>query len=334
MSKAVQPSESEFLQRLEVALARRRRLLATPDTDVARLVNDRADQLDGLVLEQLGPVLIAQLHAGRTAIPEDIARSLCEHAAAARGATAVYRKVFPRDRSTLRHALDAAHRDPQPWIGTPVPDQVAVHEHGRTFLVRPYDGYATGLYLDHRLGRQQIHSVASGKRVLNTFAYTCGYTVAAAVGGAAATTSVDISRRALEWGKQNMTANGVDLEQHRFICSDTLGYYRRAQRQRQVFDYIVLDPPTFARVGRGKRTFSLSGDLPKLVAGALDLLASGGFLRLSVNHRQTPRRRLFELIQRAAEKRRRTCQKVSHPSLPEDFRGAAESGKSVLVRVD
>ncbi len=315
------------------ALARRAGLLADPHTDVARLFNGAADGIDGLVIERFGTVLIAQLHAGRLALGEDAARDLCERVAREVGATAVYRKVFPKDRTTPQRELDRWHRDPTPWIGTPVKPEIDVREAGITFLVHPYDGYATGLFLDHRTGRARVRELAAGRRVLNAFAYTCGFTVAAALGSAARTVSVDISKRYLEWGQRNLAANHLSLDAHRFIRSDVFDYYRRAARQGQHFDHIILDPPTFARLKSPRRSFSLPDDLERLVAGALDLLDAEGCLQLSVNHRGTSQAQLKQTVTGAVRAQHRRCEFLEPPAPPADFRGDPGYAKSVLARV-
>ena len=328
---AARPADPAAL--LETALARRAELLADPQTDVCRLFHSGADGIDGLVIEKLGPVLVVQLHAGRLVIDAAAARELCATAAARVRATAVYRKVFPKDRTTPPGELERQHRDPAPWIGEPVEAELAVHENGATFVVRPYDGYATGLFLDHRAARARVRELAAGRRVLNAFAYTCGFTVAAALGGAAATVSVDISRKALEWGKRNLAANGLTLDAHRFICADVFDYYRRAARQGQRFDLVILDSPTFARVKETRRVFTLAADLPRLVAGALELLDAGGVLHLSVNHRGTSLRALQAVVRDAAHAQGRRDALLEGPPSPEDFPGDPDFAKSVWLRL-
>jgi len=324
----------DLILRIDAALDARADLLSDARTNVARLLNGQADGIDGLVIERLGKVLIAQLHEGRLTIAEDVARNLCEHMATRLNATAVYRKVFPKDRAGTSRDLERLHTDPVPWIGEPAPEEFAVIENGLTFLIRAHDGYATGLYMDHRASRALIRDLAPGHRVLNAFAYTCGFTVAAAVGGAASTTSVDSSTKHLEWGKRNLIANGQPLSDHRFIGSDIFDYYRRAQRQNHRFDLIILDPPTFARQRRPHRTFSLAQNLEELVMGAVDLLEPGGHLHLSVNHRGTSTDRLRQVTTSVARARGRRCRLLPHAPLPPDFRGDADYAKSALFRVD
>ena len=333
-SEPRQPRElAELTRRLDAALAHRRALLDDPQTNVARLVDAAGDGLDGLVIERLGDVLIAQLHEGRLALSAEVARDLCAYVARDVRARAVYQKVFPRNRTAPTQDLERRHRDPQPWIGVPVEPELPVREAGATFLVHPYDGYATGLYLDHRTQRARVRELAAGRRVLNAFAYTCGFTVAAALGGAAQTASVDVSKKYLEWGKRNLAANGVPLEAHHFYCCDVFDYFRRAARQARRFDLVVLDPPTFARLQRPRRVFLVTRDLGRLVQAALPLLAPGGHLLLTVNHSGTTQRRLEDTVQAAARDQRRPCQMLAPPASPQDLRSGSEHPRCVLAQV-
>ncbi|MCK4340643.1 MAG: class I SAM-dependent rRNA methyltransferase [Phycisphaerae bacterium] len=318
---------------MDTALARRAELLADPRTNVGRLVNAAADNIDGLVIEKFGDVLVAQLHEGRLTVPAETAHELCAQAARRVQARAVYRKVFPKDRTTAQTGLERLHRDPKPWIGVPVEPELAVLENGITFLVHPYDGYATGLFLDHRVRRARVRELAADRRVLNAFAYTCGFTAAAALGGAASTVSVDVSKKYLEWGQRNLAANEIAPERHRFYCADIFDYYRRANRQGHRFDVIILDPPTFSRLRRPRRTFSLPADLEPLVRGALELLDPGGHLLLSVNHRGTSLQRLKSVVADTARAQRRACELLTPPPLPADFHDDQNYGKSVLAKV-
>lgn len=320
------------LECFERALRARERLLADPHSNVCRLFNAAADGIDGLVIEKLGDVLVAQLHQGRLQLRESAVRELCTHARRRLGARAVYRKTFARDRSAERTELDPSHCDPSPWIGDPVEPEFPVLENGVRLLIRPYDGYSVGLFLEHRENRRRVRALAAGRRVLNTFAYTCGFSVAAALGAAQETVSVDVSRKYLEWGKRNFDANQLDPGPHAFICSDVFDYYRRAARQRLRFDLVVLDPPTFARTRRPRRVFTLADDLDRLVAGAVDLLDPGGCLLLATNHRATSRRRLEHALQLAA--RGRSARIIARPPLPIDFRGDRAYAKSLVARVD
>jgi 23S rRNA (cytosine1962-C5)-methyltransferase len=316
---------------LERALSDRQALLADPGTNACRIFNAAADGVPGLVIEKFGDVLMAQLHEGRLGLSESQTRNLCAGAQQRLGARAVYRKVFAQERSRALPALDKLHRDPTPWLGDAVEDETPVRENGVRYLIRPYDGYSVGLFLEHRDNRRRLRELAAGRNVLNAFAYTCAFSVATALGNAAATTNVDVSKRYLEWGKRNFAANGLDLAAHKFICSDIFDYYRRAARQRRRFDLIILDPPTFGRARRPKRTFVLTEDLDALTAGALKLLNPGGYLLLAVNHRGTSRKRLEAAVSSAAGAR--AVQSIGRPRLPLDFAGDQNYAKAVLARL-
>ncbi len=319
---------------LDAALDRRAAWLGAPNTNAVRLFDGAADGIDGLVIEQYGDVLVVQTQAGRLVLSDDAVCELCRLAMQRVGARAVYRKSFPKDRSSLHAALEHAHRNPRPWLGEPAPAEIEVQEAGARFLVRPYDGYATGLYLAHRTARQFVRANCAGRRVLNTFAYTCGFTVAAALGGAASTVSVDVSKKSLEWGKRNLAANGIALDDHRFICSDVFDYYRRALRQGHRFDWIILDPPTFARARHARDTFSVAADLPRLVEGALDLLDRGGVLFLSVNYHGLTEQRLERVVRDAALAGRRACELMIPPLVPADFQGDLDFAKTVVAQIN
>lgn len=327
------------------ALRRRADLLASRSTTALRLFHGRGDGVDGLVIEKLGPVLVVQVHEGRCKVADDALREVCAWLMGEMGATAVYRKLFPRDRSGSLASLEKQLTDPTPWIGAAAPDELEVEEDGLRFLVRCYDGYSTGLFIEHRDNRRRVRERAAGRRVLNAFSYTCAYSAAALAGDAASVTSVDISRKYLEWGKRNLALNGIDpagRERATFICSDVLDYYVRAGRQGRRFDLVILDPPTFSRVkgsprGKGSsgkpssRVFSVERDLGRLVRGAVDLLDAGGLLLLCWNHRETGVGQVVEAIRAAAGGRMRG--KVETPPLPRDFAGDAEFGRSVWAQL-
>jgi 23S rRNA (cytosine1962-C5)-methyltransferase len=243
----------------------------------------------------------------------------------------VYRKVFQKDRSAGSRPLEKVHSDAGPWIGSAVEPEIKVREDGLVFIVRPYDGYATGLFLDHRLNRKRIRELVSGRRLLNTFAYTCAYTVAAAAGDARETVSVDVSRKALEWGKRNLSANGLSPDGHLFSCSDVFDYFRRAERQGRRFDVVILDPPTFSRTRRPARVFALEQDLGRLVEGGLGLLDPGGRLLLCVNHRGTSFGQLEKAVRAAAAEVGHSIGRLERQPLPDDFRGDPGHAKSILV---
>lgn len=145
-----------------------------------------------------------------------------------------------------------------------------------------------GLFLDHRPLRLRIAREASGRRFLNLFGYTASATVHAAMGGARATTTVDLSRRYLEWARENLRINGVDDGRHELVADDVLHWLEGAGDGRggSRFDLILLDPPTSSRSRRMAGDFDVQRDHVALIRMTARLLADDGVLYFSNNHRQ------------------------------------------------
>ncbi len=148
------------------------------------------------------------------------------------------------------------------------------------FLVNLTDYLDTGLFLDHRLTRAMIGSMAGGKRFLNLFCYTGAATVYAAMGGVRSTVSVDLSATYLEWARRNLELNGIRGKQHRLEQADCREWIRECADR---FDLIFLDPPTFSNSKRMRGTFDVQRDHASLITDTAKLLAPGGILVFSTN---------------------------------------------------
>ncbi|MBS1211793.1 MAG: rlmKL, partial [Proteobacteria bacterium] len=150
----------------------------------------------------------------------------------------------------------------------------AVEEGGCRFWVNFEDYLDTGLFLDHRPTRLMIQKLASGKRFLNLFAYTGSATVHAAVGGAVATTTVDMSRTYLDWARRNLELNGISGKAHEIIQANCLSWLEaEAARGTRHYDLIFLDPPTFSNSKRMDESFDIQRDHPDILRKAASLLA-------------------------------------------------------------
>lgn len=322
--------ERDVQRLLHAALVRRLPCLLEPKTDSCRLLTGPAEGLSGLIAEKYGPIVVLQVletsPRWSAALP-DIARWYRELL----GVGAVYMKRFVRDRTQLGDDLQEALHSPKPLLGEPAPPQVEINERGLGFAIRPYDGFSVGLFLDQRDNRGRIRELSRGKDMLNLFAYTCGFSVAAAVGGAKSTVSVDVSPKHLEWGRTNFALNAVELTNHDFIRSDATEYLKRAKRQGKEFDIIVLDPPSFAHGRRSKGDFSVIEDLADLVNSAAEVLRSGGVMMVSTNHRKLSRRGLLDRVRQGCGTRR--CEVLESPPLPPDFAVDPDHAKTVIVRL-
>jgi 23S rRNA (cytosine1962-C5)-methyltransferase len=163
-----------------------------------------------------------------------------------------------------------------------LPLQAEVAEAGVRYGLDFAAGYSAGLFIDQRANRARVRTERP-RRLLNTFAYTCSFSVVAALGGAE-TVSIDLSRRSLARGEENFTRNGLDPKSgHRFIADDVLGTLPRLARRGEKFDAIILDPPTFSRNHAGA-AFQVQRDFDRLVLLALEVAAPGAKILLSVNH--------------------------------------------------
>ncbi|WP_020675489.1 bifunctional 23S rRNA (guanine(2069)-N(7))-methyltransferase RlmK/23S rRNA (guanine(2445)-N(2))-methyltransferase RlmL [Geopsychrobacter electrodiphilus] len=157
-----------------------------------------------------------------------------------------------------------------------------VNEGDLRFLVNLSDYIDTGLFLDHRPTRQLLRSLAAGTRFLNLFAYTGTASVYAAAGGAAETTTVDMSRTYTDWAQKNMQLNGFDGPQHQFVQADCLSWLEQPQKS---YDLIFLDPPSFSNSKGMDGTFDIQRDHVRILQSVIKFLASGGILIFSNNLR-------------------------------------------------
>ena len=175
------------------------------------------------------------------------------------------------------------------------PPMETVCESGLLYELDFSASYSPGLFPDQRLNRLFLRE-RSPHRVLNTFSYTCAFSVAAASAGAE-TISVDVSKSSLQRGRRNFELNRISTEGHRFIPEDVPAFLRRLVKRGETFDAIILDPPTFGRSGQG-RTFRFERDFPDLLKSASGLITPGGAILLSTNFAAWDESALIECAQR------------------------------------
>lgn len=212
--------------------------------------------------------------------PAGAAGNLVELEAWAEAAGQVVRRVFVRQLVKQPGEQDV----PRLVRGDPNADlSVVVLERQLRFGVNFGAGYSVGLFCDQRENRGYLESLHP-VRVLNCFAYTCAFSVAAARAGAV-TLSVDLAKKSLMTGRENFALNGLeDPVRHRLIADDVFAVLPRLARRGERFDVIVLDPPTFSR-GKGGRIFRAAEDFASLVELGRELLSAGGRMLLSTNAR-------------------------------------------------
>ncbi len=163
-----------------------------------------------------------------------------------------------------------------------------IQEQGAKLYVNFKDYLDTGLFLDHRPMRLKIQQMAKGKHFLNLFAYTGSVSVHAAIGGAASTTSIDMSKTYLDWAQQNMGLNDQQSDNY-FIHADCMKWLDEAVNQpslEKTYDLIFLDPPTFSNSKRMEENLSIQEDHADLILNAVELLSDDGILYFSTNFRR------------------------------------------------
>ncbi len=162
-----------------------------------------------------------------------------------------------------------------------------VQEAGMHFEVDLATYLDTGLFLDHRPMRRLVRERAEGARVLNLFCYTGSITVAAAMGGARATTSVDLSRTYLQWTHRNLMLNDLAGPRHDLVQADAVAWLQSDDRQREPrYDLAILDPPSFSNSKRMRGVLDVQRDHVGLCRATAGLLKPGGTLYFSTNLRR------------------------------------------------
>jgi 23S rRNA (cytosine1962-C5)-methyltransferase len=337
LGEAVYEDASAVARALDRALERRwglgRSSAGLRPTTAFRLVNEDGDGLPRLAVDVYDRWLVAQLYGDDGPWADRAARERVLDALGALGFDGVYLKIRPKQANVL---VDTRREDLAPRLpvrGVPAPDDLTIAEDGVPFLVRLGDGLSTGLFLDQRGNRHRVRETAAGASVANLFAYTCAFSVAAALGGAARTVSVDASIAALERGQANMDhAGATSREAHTFVADDAFAWLARSARRDERFDLVILDPPSYSTTKRGR--FVADSDYAPLAAAALAILAPGGRLLACTNHRGISASRFRRILFDACRLAKRDAVQVK--DLPElvDFPVAAKSEphmKSALV---
>ena len=270
---------------LEAAKAKRAAYAHDQQTTAYRLFNQEGDGFGGLTIDLYGEFAVFSWY---NRFVYDL-RSLF---------VAAFEQVYPEvlgGYEKIRfQGLDyeSAH-----LFGEEAPDNFAILENGVRYQVFVNDGLMTGIFLDqHEVRGSLVDGLAAGKSLLNMFSYTAAFSVAASMGGAFETTSVDLAKRSRELSEAHFTQNGIDLENHRFVVMDVFDYFKYAKRHQLRYDVIVLDPPSFAR--NKKRTFSVAKDYHKLVAEALEILNPQGILITSTNAANVSRQKFKEQVEK------------------------------------
>ena len=273
-------------------------------TTAFRLFNQEGDGFGGLTVDLYGDYAVFSWY---NSYVYQIRQTISE----------AFRQVFPEVLGSYEKIrfkgldYESAH-----VYGQEAPDFFTVLENGILYQVFMNDGLMTGIFLDqHEVRGSLVDGLAMGKSLLNMFSYTAAFSVAAAMGGASQTTSVDLAKRSRELSQAHFQANGISTDEHRFIVMDVFEYFKYAKRKGLTYDVIVLDPPSFAR--NKKQTFSVAKDYHKLISQSLEILNPGGIIIASTNAANVSRQKFTEQIDEGFAGR--SYQILNKYGLPADF---------------
>lgn len=303
------PVEPSFFEGLfNEAKLNRNQYIEDQTTSAYRLFNGEGDGIGGLTIDRYNDFAVFSWYNA----------TLFQHK---KRIIAAFRAVFPEIIGGYEKIRFSSKELPesQHLFGLEAAEPLLVLENGVTFATYLNEGLMTGIFLDQKEVRGQlVEGLTAGKTVLNMFSYTGAFSVAAAMGGAVSTTSVDLAKRSLPKTKEQFEVNYLSLEEQKIVVMDVFDYFNYALRKKLTFDVVVLDPPSFAR--NKKKVFSVAKNYGDLVEDAVEILSDNGFLIASTNAANISMDKYTRMVVQALEKK--NCQYSIEDTyqLPADFR--------------
>lgn len=295
--------------RLQVAIEQRASVLGDGQTTACRLVNGESDGFPGLVADRYADTLVVKIYSAAWAPHLDVVLSELLDAAG------VERLVLRTARSVTIDGIVDGQIVAGPELAD---DEVWFAEHGVRLLAHPLHGQKTGFFIDQRDNRRRVSELVSGVTALDVFSCTGGFSAAAAVGGAASVTSVDLAPAAIETAGRVMAENAPSVEWDG-IVGDAFDVLQRLRRRGRTFGLVVVDPPSFAQ-----RQASVAGAVKayrKLTELAVPLVEPGGLLMQASCSSRVGADEFFETVTgtirqtgRSFEEIERTGHAVDHPA--------------------
>ena len=296
----------DFLRsRVRRARALREELVDLAETDSHRLIHGEGDGLPGVVVDLYAGHAVLKLYsAGLTPYRSMLLEAL-------RAEVPGLRSVIGRDELSGASESKESKESKDPWDddekgkgkvlwGEQAPELIPIRERGAAFLVDAFRGQKTGFFLDQRENRFLVRRLARGRTVLNCFSFTGGFSVNAALGGAAAVFSVDQDADAVALSRENFARNGLRPERHDFLAADAFELMASFKREGRTFGLVILDPPAFAKSQRAVEA-ALDG-YASLNRQALALLKPGGLLATASCSARVSPEAFQEAVKSAAQK--------------------------------
>ncbi len=307
LTKEERPLDQKFFaERFAAAKAKRSSYYQDEQTTAFRLVNGEGDELGGLTIDLYDAYAVFSWYNDTL---HDQKKLL----------VAAFRAVFPEIKGAYEKIrFDSALPESQLLYGEAAPEPLLIKENGISYATYLNEGLMTGIFLDQREVRGLLaEGFAAGKSVLNMFSYTGAFSVAAAVGGASQTTSVDLAKRSLPKTKEQFAVNGLDERAQKIHVMDTFEYFKYAKKKNLLFDLIVLDPPSFAR--NKKKVFRVAKNYGELIEDSVEILADNGVIIASTNAANVSPQRFRQMIEAAFTKKNVRFEKINAFRLPADF---------------
>lgn len=297
-----------FKEKLLHAFDQREGFFQDENTNAFRVFNGEGDGIGGITIDYYdGYFVINWYSEGAYSFKEYIIRYLDE--------VGNYKAIYEKKRFDTK----GKYIDDDDFVkGERGEFPIIIKENGMNYAVYLNDGAMVGIFLDQRDVRKAIRDkYANGKSVLNTFSYTGAFSVAATLGGASKTTSVDLAKRSLPKTKEQFSVNNIDVETQDIIVMDVFDYFQYAKRKGLNYDLVILDPPSFAR--SKKRTFSTAKDYPSLMKDAISITEKGGIIVASTNNASFGIKRFKGFIDKGFREAKEKYTILEEFSLPNDF---------------
>ena len=320
--KSEQIDAAFFARKIQQAIASRHDFYASEDTTAFRVFNSEGDGIGGLIIDYYDGYYVMSWYS------EGIYR-FKEYVIEALKSAPNFKGLYQKKRFNVK----GQYIEEDDFVaGDKGEFPLIVKENGIRFAVYLNDGAMVGVFLDQRDVRKTIRDkYAKGKTVLNMFSYTGAFSVAAALGGAAKTTSVDLANRSLAKTIEQFSVNGIDHEAQDIIVEDVFKYFKYAVKKNMTFDLVVLDPPSFAK--SKKHTFSAAKDYKDLLKEAIALTKPNGVIVASTNASNFDMKKFHSFIEKAFNEKGERYKMMEQFALPSDFKTIKEFKSGNYLKV-
>jgi len=311
-----------FYNKIMNAIQFRKPFFEDKETTAFRVFNGEGDGIGGLIIDYYdGYYVISWYSLGIYQFKDSIIEALKD--------LVIYKGIYQKK----RFAEDGKYLEEDDFVtGERGEFPLIVKENGASFAVYLNDGAMVGVFLDQREVRKAIRDrYANGKHVLNTFSYTGAFSVFAALGGAAKTTSVDLANRSRSKTIEQFSINGIDYEAQDIIVEDVFHYFKYAVKKQLTFDLVILDPPSFAR--SKKVTFSAAKDYTNLLKQAISITEDDGVIVASTNSASFDMKKFKGFIDKAFHDSGGKYKILEEHTLPADFKTIKEYEEGNYLKV-